>query len=214
MIAFHLLNAHGKLDKYSTRLLEIGRNSVTEIVKHLPVCGVDVTFQFNPLAVIPEVGMSGFSPSAHLIQVSLDPDNRNFDAALEIELRATLAHELHHCLRWRGPGYGSSLREALVSEGLARDFETRFRPDRGLPLYHRRLAIQEINHLLQIVTNSQNEPNYNHGEWFFTGSEAKEIPPFAGYDLGLTIARGFIKHSGRDSSTLCDEPAESFYKQT
>ena len=37
-------------------------------------------------------------------------------------LRRHVAHEVHYCLRMGGPGYGRSLGEALVSEGLAGRF--------------------------------------------------------------------------------------------
>jgi len=213
MIKIHVLSAGGQLDRYSTRLGDITESVTAEIAKHLPLSGVDVTFQYNPAATIPEVGMCGYAPTGHLVQISLDPFNARFDAELEVELRGTLAHELHHCMRWRGPGYGSSLGAALVSEGLARDFETKFRPNLTLPAYHRRLSNPQTDHLLQIAKIARTNTPYNHSEWFYAGSEESGIPPFAGYDLGLTIVRKFIERSGRDSGQLWNEPAESFYEQ-
>ncbi|WP_406721174.1 DUF2268 domain-containing putative Zn-dependent protease [Thioclava litoralis] len=38
------------------------------------------------------------------------------------DLLRVLLHEYHHVLRGDGPGYGRSLEEALVSEGLAQLF--------------------------------------------------------------------------------------------
>jgi hypothetical protein len=58
-----------------------------------------------------------------LFSLTLDPDNPNFERSLgDGDLRRTIAHEVHHCMRMAGPGYGWTLGEALVSEGLAGQF--------------------------------------------------------------------------------------------
>ena len=44
-----------------------------------------------------------------------------------MELAPPIAQELLHCAWWRGPGYGTMLGEALVSEELALHFEILFR---------------------------------------------------------------------------------------
>lgn len=43
------------------------------------------------------------------------------------DVPATIIHELHHCSRSAGRGYGRTLLEALVSEALAQHFEADFR---------------------------------------------------------------------------------------
>jgi len=44
---------------------------------------------------------------------------------LTVQLRRTLAHELDHAARvTAGPGYGSTLLDVMVSEGLADNFAT------------------------------------------------------------------------------------------
>ena len=58
-----------------------------------------------------------------MFSMTLDPDNPNFAASLEGgAVHRHIVHEVHHCLRMAGPGYGWTLGEALVSEGLAGQF--------------------------------------------------------------------------------------------
>nr|WP_274517589.1 DUF2268 domain-containing putative Zn-dependent protease [Pseudomonas sp. GM18] len=55
--------------------------------------------------------------------MTLDPDNPNLLPSLRTgTLHRQIVHEVHHCLRIAGPGYGWTLGEALVSEGLAGQF--------------------------------------------------------------------------------------------
>jgi len=108
--------------------------ALVRIAHHLPVTAEDVVITHNPLATIPELGIGGLSPNGYLVQPSVDPAHPDFWKALQVHLSRTLAHELHHCARWRDPGYGSSLGETLVSEGLADRFDLEVHP--GAPPYH------------------------------------------------------------------------------
>lgn len=68
--------------------------------------------------VVPEVGAGGYAPHAGQVHISLAPGRADWRAAL----RRALAHELHHCSRWRSVGPGSTLVENAVFEGLADHF--------------------------------------------------------------------------------------------
>ncbi len=210
MIKFHLLNTTKRLDRYADQLTAIGEQAVTDIKKILPVNDVDITFEYNPGFTIPEVGVCGYAPNGNLVRISLDPENPHFALNLVAELRGTLAHELHHCMRWRGPGYGTRLHEALVTEGLARSFELQFRPEGRFPVYHKVFSAENIASLLQLAKAEFDAPKYDHNQWFFTGSTAKDIPPLAGYTLGFEIVRKFLEKSGRHPGDLWNEPALVF----
>src|SRR5215813_6028282 len=76
--------------------------------------------------VIAEIGMVGHAYRHSLFSLSVDPDNPRFEPSLhDGTLRRQVAHEVHHCLRYAGPGYGKTLGEAMVSEGLAGQFASR-----------------------------------------------------------------------------------------
>lgn len=140
-VRVHVLGTASGLAQYESRIYTAAGAAVTRISKHLRVGLVDVVVEENPHAVIPELGISGFSPSGRLVRVSMDPLHAGFPAVLNMHLARTLAHELHHCVRWRGPGYGSTLGEALVSEGLADHFDLQVH--HGSAPYHWTQAMNE-----------------------------------------------------------------------
>ena len=81
---------------------------------------------------IPETGVGGFTdPSTGTVSIWIDDTPPGgLKAALEAWVPATMAHELHHSSRVRtGPGYGSTLAEVLVTEGLADHFVLEAFPD-------------------------------------------------------------------------------------
>ena len=104
--------------------------------------------------------MCGYAPLPHWVQVTLDPTNANFSAAWRHELPPTLAHELHHAFRWQGPGYGSTLLQALVSEGLAQHFEAEFRGE--TPMYAVAISAGDLNGLWKRALPELNAPSYDH----------------------------------------------------
>ena len=122
----HWLEASGDLDPWRSTIaeeVEIARKAIAGV---LPVSPLDILVQRLPGAVIPETGTTGLAMRPGLFSLTIDPDNPNFSRALRNgDLRRTVAHEAHHCLRMAGPGYGWTLGEALVSEGLAGQFVSR-----------------------------------------------------------------------------------------
>ena len=141
------------------------------------------------------------------MHVSLDPAHARFGEALEQHLPRTLAHELHHCARWRGPGYGRTLGEALVSEGLADRFDLEVHP--GAEPYHwaRALDPRGLREVWELARPALWDEQYDHAYWFFNSSAAG--PPFhAGYALGFHLIGTYLSADpGRRPSELTDTPA-------
>ncbi|XBA78214.1 DUF2268 domain-containing putative Zn-dependent protease [Thioclava sp. 'Guangxiensis'] len=115
----HIANSSGHLDGLVSPIraaidrAQARAEAVTETVD------LDVVVQAWPGRVIAHLGHAGYAPTADMIQLTFDPANSNCAGNLGEPLERTVVHELHHVLRWRGPGYGRTLGEALVSEGLA-----------------------------------------------------------------------------------------------
>jgi uncharacterized protein YjaZ len=82
------------------------------------------------------------------------------------EVPTTIIHELHHCSRWAGPGYGRTLLEALVSEGLAQHFEADFR-EGVAPFYASSLSLADLESLSLRAIQEFNSSDYSHSDWFF-----------------------------------------------
>ncbi|MEH5143237.1 DUF2268 domain-containing putative Zn-dependent protease [Enterobacter cloacae] len=74
-------------------------------------------------------------------------------------------HELHHAARWNGPGYGSSLGEALVSEGLAGHFVIQVFG--GQPEAWECIDLDEMNRYRTLASREWGSTSYNYPAWFF-----------------------------------------------
>lgn len=117
-----------------------------------------------------------------------------------------LGHELHHCVRWAGPGYGPTLAEAVVSEGLACCFEVQFRGGEQ-PFYARPLAAQDRARVRAAFLEQRDRPGYDHQAWFYGSGE---WPRHAGYALGREIVERHLLRHGGSPAGLAQAPAAAF----
>jgi uncharacterized protein YjaZ len=204
-IELHLLNAAGRLSLWSNRVEAAFARSVESIVALLPVNDVDVVVQAGR-RVMPETGIAGRSLSAEVVHITLDPDHPALAATFEAEFLAALGHELHHCARRGGPGYGRTLGEALITEGLACHFEAELR-DGAVPFHARAVQADMLKWVAARARPELGRSPYDHQAWFF-GSEAENLPRHAGYSLGFRIVAQYISQYATSASRLWDVPAE------
>lgn len=174
----------------------------------LPLGQVDVIVQVNPYGATAELGVGGYSPGAHTVFLSLDPDHPAFEATWARELPPMLAHELHHCARWTGPGYGSSLLEALVSEGLAQQFEREFRNGQA-PIYARALTDEQLEILGRRAQLEYDVSPHDHAAWFY-GSADLGLPRWTGYTLGFELVGRHLASTGSTAADAWTWPADGF----
>ena len=202
----HWLEAEGELNSWRERItseIEAAWEAVARLV-HTPL--LDILVQRLPGAVIPEIGMVGQAYRKGLFALTLDPDNPHFSASLdEGALRRQVTHEAHHCLRMGGPGYGLTLGEALVSEGLAGQFTRRLFGSRPEPW--ERAVSEDVLLAHRPDAAELTAPNYNHGAWFFgTGGHR---PRWLGYTLGYQIVGKWLTDAGEvDGDTWVSVPAD------
>ncbi|RJF73671.1 hypothetical protein D3875_10885 [Deinococcus cavernae] len=189
--------------------LEAELRSVTQdaLGRHaarLELDGVDVALLVDPHWDIPELGLVGYAPQGHFVQLMVNPGNPNFERLWRRELPLHLGHELHHAKRWQGVGYGRTLLEALVSEGLAQHYEVE---ERGQPPIYA-AAHADMAGLWQRAQTELHQP-YDHNAWFF-GSADRQLPRWAGYALGYELVQRFFAATGGDAVTHVNTPAETF----
>jgi hypothetical protein len=176
-----------------------------QAIGSLSAASLVVEVRLEPTRVIPELGMVGYCHGAGGFTLSIAPRNPNFVPALEQgALCRQVAHEAHHCLRNRGPGYGRTLGEALVSEGLAGHFVHRLYrtpPELWECALAERTALDYLPD-----SDSLAHTNYNHADWFFgTGGR---YPRWLGYTLGYVIVGHWLAKSGEiDGPTLVNVAA-------
>jgi uncharacterized protein YjaZ len=205
-VNLHVLDARGTLSALRGRVEAAFSDSVQRVALLLPIANVDVVVSCSKF-VVPETGFAGFCPSADVLYISIDPENPNLLPNFDVEFLATLGHELHHCMRNGGPGYGRTLGEALVSEGLACHFETELRGGAS-PFYARALDASSLRALRERAHTERNSP-YKHRAWFFGSPEG--IPMYAGYSVGFSIVAPYIDRHGIPASRLWNAPSGAFY---
>jgi hypothetical protein len=184
-----------RLDAIVTWLEEAAREVV------LPVAAERVDIIIVPSKrVIPGWDCNGFAHGAWLITIGVDPacDDRE-KRPLAAQLRAILAHELHHAMRSRGPGYGVTLGEALVSEGLSQCYEEEV----GCPTPNYALAVRgpALATLAHIARNELWSETYDHPKWFFGSRTDPAFPWSGGYSLGYVVVRGWMEQARQSASS-------------
>jgi hypothetical protein len=155
--------------------------------------------------VIPEIGMVGHAYRHSLFSLTVDPDNSHFEPSLrDGTLRRQVAHEVHHCLRHAGPGYGRTLGEAMVSEGLAGHFATRLFNSPPEPWER---AVDDIEAWrLFPDRDALASSTYDHNAWFF--GVGGRYPRWLGYTLGYMLAGRWLRSVPEaDGQTMVNVPA-------
>jgi hypothetical protein len=104
--------------------------SAAKALASLPHRGrIRIDVRVDPMLVIPETGVGGLTDESGDVRIAIDVERRDLRESLETWVPAMVAHEVHHSSRIRtGTGYGATLGEALVSEGLADHFASQVFP--------------------------------------------------------------------------------------
>ena len=162
-------------------------------VRHFDPETAKITFKTGSI-VIPQAGLVGFTdPMTGDVDMTIDPDSAvGMKDVFTKWLPAQLAHELHHSKRIKnGPGYGATLREALVSEGLADAYAFEAYPKLKTPWTDALTDEQEGAAWEKAQPELDgNYPFAAHTRWFFG---ARDIPYWAGYTMGFRISQAYLK---------------------
>lgn len=181
---------------------------------HLDYSGVDIVVH-NGRAIDEIGGILGYAPDPHNMYITLDSQHPKLLESIPIWVPSTVAHEMHHNKRWSTVGYGQTLLEKIVSEGLASYFEHEMNPELNIPWSRAFKSIEEATEVWTLAKTKLDTKDISHGEWFF--GEGK-VPRWAGYTLGYNIVESYIKeHTGKTAALLVSTPArmilmESGYK--
>jgi uncharacterized protein YjaZ len=208
-INLHILLASGTLKPFIKDIENSFNNTVSEVPKYLPIHDVDVIVYDNPEGTVPEQGIGGYTPNKNLVYISLDPSFVNLKESINSELKRTLAHEFHHTVRWINPGYGETLLDALITEGLADHFDLEIFPELLQP-WSEAFNDNELKELMEKAKKEFNNTEYDHFAWFY-GNEELGIPRWTGYSLGFKIVKDYLKkHPGQKPSKLYSAETNTF----
>lgn len=198
-----------------SRILEIltghARTAVSDLEIERPF---NITVYPNPNWSVAETGEGGYTPTGDWAQLYLDLSGKQHSVqeVIENRLPTVTYHEINHIKRWQTVGYGSTLIEAIVSEGLASVYEVE--KWKGFTAPWLTYSEEEIGVCLNLLSKhiESDAQTYDHGAWFF-GSEDK-IPKWCGYMLGHYIVSKAIENAKLgDSLRLVSKPADYILAQ-
>lgn len=194
-----LVVGHNRRTLQALRVIEEPFERAAEIcAERLDATSIEIHVIDAPDECIPEWGLGGSTYGPHSIALAVDPDHV-IDSQ---HVFATLVHEIHHAMRWRGPGCGRTLRERLVTEGLAQTFEAECTG--VVPLY----AEGELsNEHIALAIEALDEDPADEARWFFG---AGDLPRWLGYRLGYHLVSEQVAATGSTAAALVGEPAETF----
>ncbi|PWW11111.1 putative Zn-dependent protease DUF2268 [Pantoea sp. AG702] len=188
-ITIHILNAQEKLTVHCEWLRTTLNDTFVKVTRLMPTPSVDVIVKAGK-CVIPEKGHAGFCPESGVIYITVDPENPAFCKNVAHSIERMFAHELHHAARWAGPGYGSTLGEVLVSEGLAGHFSLELLGGEAEPWES--LQSHIVKPYYPLVFENWNHTDYDHNTWFFgTG----DLPRWLGYTAGFNLISRYLASS-------------------
>ena len=183
---------------------------IADITHLMPINNLQIRVVNNPNYVIPEIGMGGFNPNPNEVILSINAGYPDLDNVLETYLIPLLAHEVHHAKRRRSVGYGNTLLQAIVSEGLADHFSMEVS---GIdpPPWSIALTDKQLQEWIEEASKSWHQ-SYNHRDWF--GGANPNIPRWTGYSIGFYLVSNYLaKNPNKSASELHNEPARSFEPQ-
>lgn len=186
-LALHIMDVGGRLDDFAEEMRRAFAPAVAAVSQHLALDEIDIAVYASD-SVIPEIGMNAFAEHGNLIRFWLDPKHPALQKNFDITFTALLAHELHHVIRERGPGYGRTLRDSLVSEGLACQFEREVVGQ--LPPYGMEVLADEVTARFARIAPQLDGPF--SPAWMF-GSHEQGIERSFGYRLGSTLVSQWLR---------------------
>jgi hypothetical protein len=203
------LNTRELEDSFPTQDIAIIRQQFLRSAAHVNTCisldNMNIYIKFFCGEPAYSYGVIACAPSSDCMKIYLHPESfylRNNKNNGCIRYSAIIAHELHHNKRWCSRGYGDTLGEMIVSEGLALKFQ------------------RETGH------QDFPEERYVHGESLHSMAERakpllnKIIPEYGKptcsellsinrYSLGLAIVEGWSEYTGITAAAAHDVRAEN-----
>jgi hypothetical protein len=200
-----LIGVPSRYRRKVTAAIRFALDAARKSLKYTRPIGVAV-FEAPKDQVISGLGLAGSAIGKAGIEIRINFDKKTFGEKSALELKASISHEATHLVRENSVGYGLTLLDALVSEGVACYFEKYLFPARKIPY------IAPIKGELKFLKHAQtifNRKDFSYSDWFF-GS--KNIPKWAGYRVGYLLVKNFAEKKSIPLSELARMPSDKFLK--
>lgn len=156
--------------------------------------------------VIPQTGVNGVTDPLGQVLITLDIQQSHgaLKRSLSTWLPEALAHEVDHSVRiGAGPGFGLTLLEQLISEGMSSVFDIQVEPTIQLPWVHALTVRQESEMWSRARPLLSNIGLYD--QWFFGGDG---VLHWAAFQIGYHIVRDYLaRNPGATAASLVDKRA-------
>lgn len=187
----------------------IARDAVLKTDTQLPLQEFSMRL-FETTKTIVNHGHTGrTSLDGKKIIIGLNPSFSDSEKLLHVELPRSISHELHHSTRFQLLGAENNLKESVIAEGLAVQFETEVWG--GEPsAWAKALTDDQISMYKEMFLNEISSPGakYDHGAWFY--GTTGQYPRWMGYSLGFHIVNEYLKlHPDQTAASLVATPADS-----
>ena len=206
-VSISIVDPQGLLVANHARIRELVEQTLDQAESLFAIGRLSITVSASANRAIPGYGVGGFAPDGFTMQIDIDPQFPGLVDVLSDRLPPIVAHELHHNMRWRGPGYGSTLLQSMVSEGLADHFAIELL-GAPVPPWSNAFARDQTEHYLEQARPELDSTSFNRDAWFFgTGG----LPRWTGYTLGFRIVEDYqAANPGLSAAELVNTPAEAF----
>lgn len=201
-----IANASGGLNSHLQAINSAYSRAASLASGALGLDGIDVVCIADPKSVIPETGIGGFTPGRHLIYLYIDPSK----TINENEIFYTLCHEMHHAKRYDGPGYGVTLLDSIVFEGLATCFEAEVSEEAAFLVNHLNER-KDGARLTTVVRDHMDDTDFNYFEWFIHDASGK-LPRWTGYLVGYRLIKSYLTATNKKASEAVLEDVQSIRK--
>ena len=203
-----LFEDEGSLVSYHPLIEQQVRRTIEVVAAKWDIGRLAIRVFTSQTNVIPEIGLNGYTPSATEIRLFFHPTFQSLDDSIETHLFPLLVHEMHHARRTRLVGYGSTLLEAVVSEGLADYFSMEVAGVEP-PIWSVSVQGETLDHWILKASEVWQEPGYRHDDWFF--GTHPDIPRWAGYSIGFALVDRYLQtHPHQSASQLVGAFASIF----
>ncbi|MCK9641567.1 MAG: DUF2268 domain-containing protein [Prolixibacteraceae bacterium] len=192
-----IANANGSLDTNLTTIKSAFEKAKRITVKELGAKDIDVVFhRAHEKFDAGLKGVVGHTPNANLVNIFIDGKTK----VKQDNLVGCLLHEIHHATRMRNNVFGKTLKEILISEGLATLFETQRAGD--LPDYAK---VKYSKKCAELARAEFDNPEFSYADWFTGGNKQKGIPRWFGYTYAYDLMKNYCKKSGMTPAQLVDK---------
>lgn len=211
-IHLHILRASGGLKPHQAVIKRDFYNAIAMITAKLDIKDVDVIISDKIFYESAELDyISGNTIDANRVEIGINPENPKLKTGIQENVTKMLAHEFHHAKRMTGPGYGNTLFNAFITEGLAIHFENEIVP--AVQALNNVLSDEELQQLIMKAKEIYHLPltSDDHWKWFVNGSEEEGISVGAGHAIGYKIVREYLKnHRDQTAASLVLTIPEDF----